>query len=59
METQLIIVNAGFINFSWNVLLKHSWLGMVAAEIGLFNENNGVLQKLLQLYVCSRADKTE
>lgn len=32
---------------------------MVAAEIGLVSENKGVLQKLLQLNVCSRVDKTE
>ena len=46
------------IEFSLNIPVMQSYWGRVDAEIGLVNENKGVLQKLLQLNVYSRVDKT-
>jgi len=46
------------IEFSLNIPVMQSYWGRVDAEIGLVNENKGVLQKLLQLNAYSRFNKT-
>lgn len=56
--TKQIIATPWVTEFSLNIPVMQSYWGMVAAVIGLVNENKGVLQKLLQLNDYSRVNKT-